>query len=54
MNLSTKQNQAHRERTDWWLPRGAGRGTDWEFGIKRHGTTKWINNKVLLCDTRRY
>ena len=48
------KTESGSQRTDLWLPRGADRGTDWEFGINRHGTTKWINNKVLLCDTGRY
>ena len=31
VNLSTKQKQTYRQRTDFWWPRGI----DWEFGINR-------------------
>ena len=56
MNLSTKQN--HRQRTDFWLPRGreSRGGMDWEFGISRCKQlyTEWINNKVLLYSAGNY
>ena len=29
MNLSTKQKQINRERTDLWLPRERGEGEGW-------------------------
>ena len=52
MNLSMKQKQINRHRTDLWLPkaRGGGRGMDWEFVVSRCKLLyrKWINNKVLL------
>ena len=37
VNLSTKQKQTYRQRTDFWWPRGMvwESGIDWEFGINR-------------------
>ena len=57
MNLSVKQKETQRQRTDWWLPRGmgVGGGMEWEFGISKCKLLlyiEWINNKVLhreLC-----
>ena len=43
MNLSTKQRQTHRQRTQLWLPRGgSGGGMDWEWGINRYRMDKLI------------
>ena len=28
-----KQKQNHRQRTDWWLPRGFERGMQWKAGL---------------------
>ena len=44
------QTDSQTQRTDLWLPRGGGRGMDWEFGVGRCKLlhTEWINNKVLL------
>ena len=46
MNLSMKQKQIHRQKTDLWFPRGA---IGWEFGISRCKLLYigWINNTVL-------
>ena len=46
MNLSMKQKQIHRQKTDLWFPRGE---IGWEFGISRCKLlyTGWINSKVL-------
>ena len=55
MNLSTKQRQTHRQKTDLRLPRGGvgWRGGDCEFGIIRCKLLhlKRVNNEVLLCST---
>ena len=52
LNLSMKQKQTHRQRTDSWLPRGSGggRGMDWEFGGGRCKLLhlEWKNNRVLM------
>ena len=52
MNLSTKQKQTHRQRTDLWLPllRGSRERMYWEFEISRFKllNIEWIQNKVLL------
>ena len=57
-NLSMKQKQTHKQKTDLWLQRG-GRGwggRDWEFGISRCKLLciGWINSKVLLYSTGNY
>ena len=58
MNLSMKQKQTQRQRTDLWQPRGrrSGGGMDWEFGISRCKLLyrECINNKVLLYSTGNY
>ena len=58
MNLSLKQKQTRRERTDVWLPceKGLGGGVDWEFGVSRckQFYIGWINNKILLYSTGNY
>ena len=47
MNLSTKQQETHRQRTG---------GMEWEFGVSRCKLLyiRWINNKVLLYNTGNY
>ena len=45
MNLSTKQT--HRQRTDWWLPRGR----EWDGGVWGY---RWVSDKVLLYSTGNY
>ena len=60
MNLSTKQKQGHRQRSDLWLPWGdggvLGGQKDWEFAISNCKLlcTGQINNKVLLYSTENY
>ena len=53
MNLSMRQKRTHRQRTDVWLLRGVGGGTDWEFEISRCKLTyrEQTDNKVLLNKT---
>ena len=52
INLSTKQKQTHRQKTDLWLPgvSGGGNVVGWEFGLCRCKLLhlEWINNKVLI------
>ena len=50
------ETDSQTQRTDLWLPRGAGGGgVDWEFGISRCKLLyiQWIN-KVLLYSTGNY
>ena len=52
-----KQELTHRQKNDWWLPRGEGwEGMEWRFGINRCILlyARWINNKVLLYSTGNY
>ena len=56
MNLSMRQKRTHRQRTDVWLLRGVGGGTDWEFEISRCKLVyiEWINSNILLYSTGKY
>ena len=58
MNLSMKQKQTHKQKTDLCLQRGSRDwgGKDWEFGISRCKLLciGWINSKVLLYSTGNY
>ena len=60
MNLSTKQEQTHRQREQscgcWWGSGGSGGEMIWGFKIRRCKLfhTQWINNKVLLYSTGNY
>ena len=58
MNISTKQKQTHKQRTDLWLPRGKRDkgGINWEFGVIRCKLLyrEWINNKVLVYSAGNY
>ena len=58
MNLSIKQKQIHRHRTDLWLPRaeGLGKEVDWDVGVSNYKLLhmEWINNKVLLYTIGNY
>ena len=58
MNISTKQKQTHKQRTDLWLPRGKRDkgGINWEFGVSRCKLLyrEWVNNKVLVYSAGNY
>ena len=56
MNISMKQKQTHRQRTDLWLPRGRGGegGKNWELVISKLLYIGWIKNKVLLYSKGNY
>ena len=43
------ETDSQTQRTDFLLPRGRGRGMDWEFVISGYKLLciGWINNKVL-------
>ena len=58
MNLSTKQKQTHRQRTDLWLPREGGEGMEWTGSLGLADTKlshlEWLSNEVLVYSTRNY
>ena len=58
MNLSRKQKQTHRQKSDLWLPgEGVGGGREYcKFGISRQKLLciGWINSKALLNNTENY
>jgi hypothetical protein len=37
-----------RHRRQTWLPKGKGRGINWEFGMNRY-TLAYINKELLLA-----
>ena len=49
MNLSMKQKQINRHRTDLRLPRPRGGRMEWELGVSRCQLLyrKWINKALL-------
>ena len=55
MNLSTKQKQTQRQKTDLWLPRGAVvEGWIGSLRLDVNYYREKINNKVLLYSTGNY
>ena len=58
VNLSMKQKQNHRQKTDLWLPRERGAGEGWSGRLwladVRLLYIEWINNKVLQYSTANY
>ena len=53
MNLPMKQIQTHKRRKQTCGCQGGGGGKNWKLGISRCKPSyiRWINNKVLLCNT---
>ena len=45
-NEPAYRNGLTEYRTDLWLPRGRGSGTDWEFGVSRYKLRhlEWISS----------
>ena len=56
MNLSMKQIQTHKPRKQSCGCQEGGGGKNWDLGISRCKPSyiRWINNKVLLCNTGDY
>ena len=53
MNLLQNRNRLIDVENRLVVPRGGGRGIDWEFGVGRGKLLhlEWINNKVLMYST---
>ena len=57
MNLSTERNKLMDLENRLWLPRGRGRGWEWdglEFTRCKLLYLEWISNEILLYNTGKY